>query len=210
MNNLLKWCLLLVVATTFSTTVSFAQEDDQPLMEDGFIRGGDGFNIKQRIFIGGNVGLAGFSESFIGFNLSPFVGVRLTDQLHAGLGFNYAYQAQKQGTTTIKANLYGYKIFAKYLVVNLDAIGSGRRREPGDPIGGVYALVEYEDNVIKAKDNFGNAAEIESPPAFYLGIGYQQNFYRKFGFFTEATYNVINKDDTVFPVGLRAGVYYGF
>lgn len=214
MNKTLGNTVIFFLLTLFFSVSLMAQDDegydgDDELMEEGFNIPDQGFNLKQKIFIGGNVGLLGFSSQQIGINLSPFVGVRVTDHIHLGGGFNYAFESRKQGTSTSNRTLLGYKFFGKFMFLNLESIMSGTKREPGDPLGGLYALTEFEDNYLRGNDN-GIPGEYNIPPSFYLGLGYQANFYRGFAYFMEATFDLLDKDPTTFPVGIRAGLYYGF
>jgi len=216
MNKTLGNTLILLILALFFSVPLIAQEDDKSydddddLMEEGFNIPDQGFNLKQRIFIGGNIGLLGFSSQQIGVNVSPFVGVRVTDNIHVGTGFNYSYQAVQLGNgTQARATLLGYKFFGKFLFLNLESLLNNTKREPGDPIGGIYALTEFEENFGKIVEN-GLTARGKVNTSLYLGIGYQANFYRKFAYFMEATYDLLDNNPNTFPVGIRAGLYYGF
>lgn len=214
MNKTLCNTILLTILALFFSFTLIAQDDksyeDDDLMEEGFNIPDQGFNLKQRIFIGGNIGLLGFSSQQIGVNVSPFVGVRVIDNIHVGTGFNYAYQAtQLGGGATTRVTVFGYKAFAKFLFLNLESLMNGTKREPGDPMGGIYALTEFEENYGKIVENgFTGRGKVNT--SFYLGLGYQANFYRKFAYFMEGTFDLLDNNPNTFPVGIRAGLYYGF
>ncbi len=218
MNKTLGNTAILIILALFFSVSLTAQDDetydgDEELMEEGFNIPNQGYNLKERIFIGGNIGLLGFSSQQIGIDFSPFVGVRVIDNIHLGAGFNYSFQSFKTptqiGVSTERYTLYGYKVFGKFLFFNLESIMNGTKREPGDPLGGAYALTEFQQNWGKVNID-GVTGSGKFDPSFFLGLGYQQNFYRKFSSFVEATYDVIQKNNNTFPVGIRFGLYYGF
>jgi|GEM_PF-2657207 len=204
--------LLLVLCCSFSV---YAQDDegyeDDELMEEGFNIPDQGFNLKQRLFIGGNIGLLGFSSQQIGINLSPFIGVRVVDQIHLGTGFNYSFNSIKNRVTgsTETFTVTGVKVFSKFLFLNFETLMNGTQREPGDPLGGLYGLTEFEQNWGRYSQD-GLVGKGRLPASFYLGVGYQANFHRNFAYFMEATYDLLESNPNVFPVGIRAGLYYGF
>ncbi len=211
--RLLALSLLVIFVTGFNATAQ-KDEDENPLLEeDGVSTYSEGFNIRERIFIGGNTGF-GFTNNQSNFNLSPFAGVRVTDHFQVGTGMNYSLTTFKTGTYTEKYHLIGFKAFTRYLLINFDALGSGMKREAGEPLGGVYAHFEYENNIVKAKTNTGSSAQFDTPQSLFIGAGYQENFYRGFGIFFEFVYDLLYDEtqpySSPWPFDIRGGFYYGF
>lgn len=67
-----------------------------------------------RLFWGGNVGAWIGNPTFL--DLSPLVGVKITNKFSAGLGIIYNYYSYKYNNYTYSLNLYGGRIYARYFI----------------------------------------------------------------------------------------------
>ena len=93
-----------------------------------------------RVSIGGNLGFQ--FGSVTGIVLSPEIKIRVVDQLHVGIGFNYEYLRYKDyyyNPSTdeyldFKSNVYGGRLFARYYLYSLF----------DNALGNIFAHIEYE------------------------------------------------------------------
>lgn len=67
-----------------------------------------------RLFWGGNVGAWIGNPTFV--DLSPLVGVRVTEKFSVGVGFIYNYYSYKYYNTKYATNLYGGRLYARYFI----------------------------------------------------------------------------------------------
>jgi hypothetical protein len=70
--------------------------------------------IKERLMYGGN--FAVWFGTYTYLNLSPTVGYRINNKLHAGIGGIYNYSSVRYNKTNYTQSLYGTHVFARYLV----------------------------------------------------------------------------------------------
>lgn len=71
-------------------------------------------NFKDRIFLGGNLGLQLGTITLI--EISPLVGYKITDDLSAGLGFTYQYYKDTRFNPDYSTNIIGGRVFARYYI----------------------------------------------------------------------------------------------
>jgi hypothetical protein len=103
-----------------------------------------------RLFTGGNLGAQFGTVTFI--DVSPLIGYKFTDKIAAGIGATYQYYHYKDRYYDIETNVYGGRIFGRYLFtdylfghaeyeyLNLEAFDFKRRRVDVESIlvGGGY------------------------------------------------------------------------
>lgn len=68
-----------------------------------------------RLFWGGNVGAWVGNPTFV--DLSPLVGIKITDKLSGGVGFIYNYYSYKYSNYKYTTNLFGGRIYARYFIL---------------------------------------------------------------------------------------------
>lgn len=81
---------------------------------------------KERVFVGGNIG-GSFGNNYSFFEISPFVGYRITPKFLGGLGFTYRYVSQKYSYRDPSTGLirednltdhqYGIRPFLRYFIL---------------------------------------------------------------------------------------------
>lgn len=69
-----------------------------------------------RLYWGGNVGAWIGNPSFV--DLSPLVGVKVTNKFSIGFGFIYNYYSYKYGNYKYSTNLLGSRIYARYFILD--------------------------------------------------------------------------------------------
>lgn len=67
-----------------------------------------------RFFFGGGIGGLQFGR-VTNISLLPMVGYKITPDWHAGVGIKYNYYRDKRYTPTITDNIYGGRLFTRYL-----------------------------------------------------------------------------------------------
>jgi len=116
-------------------------------------------NWKERLYYGGNFGLAFGSTTYI--EISPTVGYRVTNKFGAGVGLSYLYYRQiiqyqlssgQWDEWEYKSKTYGGKIFTDYVIYNQNAENALIN------IGSIIAHAEIEELNVNAYsyDIYGN------------------------------------------------------
>ena len=72
------------------------------------------WSIRDKIYVGGSVGLQFGTSTFLAF--SPLVGYKITKKFSAGVGLTYQYYQYKDKYYSIKTNVYGARIFGRYMI----------------------------------------------------------------------------------------------
>lgn len=86
--------------------LTFGQQSGKPEKEVRF---------RDKLFTGGSVGLS--LGSYTNINISPIIGVRLTDQFYAGAGIEYQYTRYKYPDGNLTASQYGGRLFGQYNII---------------------------------------------------------------------------------------------
>ncbi|MXV38901.1 hypothetical protein GO491_09495 [Flavobacteriaceae bacterium Ap0902] len=134
-----------------------------------------------KLRVGGGIGLNFGSNSYFGFNISPFVGYALAPQLEAGLTAGYQYGKSDYQ----KSNLFSGGPYVNYYAF------------PSLFIRGHY---EYYTGDLEYR-NTGNSFSFDES-ALWIGGGYQSTGSVRFQ--TGIMYNVLyNEDDSIFSSGIR-------
>ncbi|KXK46609.1 MAG: hypothetical protein FNNCIFGK_01261 [Bacteroidia bacterium] len=71
--------------------------------------------FKDRIYIGGNLGLQFGNETYI--DISPLVGYKFTEKVTAGAGITYIYYRYKDSYYNYNTSIYGGRIFGRYFFI---------------------------------------------------------------------------------------------
>ena len=71
--------------------------------------------IFDKIYFGGGFGL-NFDQNIFSFNLTPYLGYKLTERWSAGLGINYQFWQDK--ILDLKINNFGGNVFARYRITS--------------------------------------------------------------------------------------------
>lgn len=107
MRRTLKvWCLVLLSVFFSASLIAQPREESNTPPEK--------FRLKDRLFVGGGLGLSFGDITFI--NISPEVGVRITDRFAAGIGGIYQYYKDSRFTPDFETSVYGGNVFARYSV----------------------------------------------------------------------------------------------
>jgi hypothetical protein len=139
-----------------------------------------------RISVGGNLGFQ--VGSITGIVLSPEVKIRVVDQLHLGVGFNYIYVKFKDYYRDLKtneyidftSNVYGGRLFARYYLSSIF----------DNALGNVFGHLEYEyltytspfepsnppDGTILGLDQrlYKRGKQVIGIESVFIGAGYSQ------------------------------------
>lgn len=92
----------------FLSTAAFSQkgESNNPYA---------GLPLKERIFVGGGLGLSFGTITFI--SVSPIVGYNVSPRLSFGLGPSYQYYRDNRATPDFSTSIYGGSAFGRYFVL---------------------------------------------------------------------------------------------
>ncbi|AWW30008.1 hypothetical protein DN752_07655 [Echinicola strongylocentroti] len=146
--------------------------------------------LSERLYFGGNLGLQFGYVTYI--EVSPLVGVMVTDRYSAGLGITYQYLKYKDFGES--SNVYGGRIFNRYNI-----------------LPNLFAHAEYENLSVEAykQDDFGRiVSEREWVPGLFLGGGYFVPFGRRGGMNFTLLYNVLYDNQNLIytePYVIRLG-----
>ncbi len=143
--------------------------------------------IGDRIFTGGNLGLQ-FGAITV-FDLSPLVGYRITDQIHAGIGATYQYY--RYDAYNFETNVYGGRLFGRYFITEY-----------------LFAHAEYEYLNLEAFDFKRRRVDVSS---LLGGVGYFQKFAQNSGITVMLLYNFTEDVYTpytnpIFRIGFNIGL----
>ena len=149
-------------------------------------------SFKDRLFFGGNVGLNFGSLTYI--NVSPLVGVRLTDKLGVGVGPTYSYFNDKRSVYNYESESYGGRLFAQYRILE-----------------SVLLYSEYELLNTEVPNLLYTALERRNISSLFVGGGYIQQIGRNSGISVTLLYNLIEGDYPIYENPLiRTGFLMGF
>lgn len=176
-------CLTLLIVILF-VNLSFGQAERD--VTDG--------SLKDRIFVGGNLGLQ--FGTITNIEVSPLVGYRFNNKFSAGLGLTYIYFKQEiPGFEDFESNIYGYRFFTRYNIQQQ-----------------FYATAEYENLSLEFLNSTDLSIRREWVPGAFIGGGYFQPLGRRAGLNLSVLYNVLFDDQKspynspwVFRVGITAG-----
>ncbi len=148
--------------------------------------------FKDRLFFGGNLGLNFGSLTYI--NVSPLVGVRLTDKMGVGVGPTYTYFSDRRTTYKYDSESYGGRLFAQYRIVE-----------------SVLLYSEYELLNTEVPNLLYTALERRNISSLFVGGGYIQQIGRNSGISITLLYNVLEGDYPIYENPLiRTGFLMGF
>ncbi|WP_186754579.1 hypothetical protein [Echinicola salinicaeni] len=146
--------------------------------------------LSERLYFGGNFGLQFGSITYV--DVSPLVGVMITDRYSAGVGITYQYLKYRDFSES--SNVYGGRIFNRYNV-----------------LPNVFAQAEFESlNVEAFRKNLNGdiVSSREWEPGLFLGGGYFIPFGRRGGMNFTLLYNVLYDNQNLLynePYVIRAG-----
>ncbi len=161
-----------------------------------------------RLILGGMPNLD-FGNGFVDLGLSAIAGYRITDHFSAGIGLGYLYSKSPVAVDPNNPNNILYQtenilypnVWARYFIYK-----------------GLYAVVNYEYDIISQKvpfDNFG----VLYPPAshftnscLFLGPGYRGRLAGRTSFYIELVYDVLQGTNSPYYPGqpiLRGGIVFG-
>lgn len=127
-------------------------------------------SIKERIFVGGNVGASFGSTTYI--NIQPLIGFKVTPKFSVGGGFTYNYFSQNYFGTRYVSTVYGGNAFARYMILeNLFAQVGWDKLSVPDYYSNISGARRWVDNLL-------------------VGGGYRQAFSDKGAFVAAIFYNV--------------------
>lgn len=127
-------------------------------------------SLKERIYVGGNVGASFGSTTYI--NIQPLVGYMVTKKLSLGIGGTYNYYSQSYQGTRYVSTVYGANAFARYMILdNLFAQVGWDKLSVPDYASPFPDSRRWVDNIL-------------------IGGGYRQPFSDKGGFIAAIFYNV--------------------
>lgn len=141
----------LIVAAIFAAIIAWSPGQlyaDEPDVDD--------LSPRERIFVGGFVGLQFGTFTSIGLHLHA--GYRITNRLSAGIGGNYQYTHDSWGIDTFSSHTYGANVFARLRTIS-----------------NLFLHAEYEKLWLESRSQFPTADEDRpsiSENNFLLGAGY--------------------------------------
>ena len=142
-----------------------------------------------KTFVGGSCGFMFGNKTIV--NLSPIVGYKITDKVHAGVGITYEYYRYSDPNYYLETNIYGGSVFSRYYF------------RPT-----VFGHAELEYLNLEAFDYDDRRVDVES---MLVGAGFIQHFGRNSGIVAMALYNLTESAYTPYgsPIIIRLGVNIG-
>lgn len=147
-------------------------------------------NFWNKVFVGGNVGFQFGTITFA--EVSPLIGYRFTEKIHAGIGATYQYYHYKDQYYDLETNVYGGRLFGRYFFTDY-----------------LFAHVEYEYLNLEAFDFIPRRrVDVSSVMA---GGGYLQKFAQNSGIYIMLLYNFTESAYTpyanpIIRIGLNIGL----
>lgn len=71
-------------------------------------------NLKERTYLGGTIGAWFGTTTYL--NISPIVGIKISEPLSVGIGFTYNYYSQTYLNKKYVTTIYGGNMYARYYV----------------------------------------------------------------------------------------------
>lgn len=103
---------MVCITTIPAQTDSVYTGNPQPKPRTADNKGKTTFNWRERLVFGGNFGLSFGSITYV--DLSPLVGVRVTDKFVPSIGGIYTYYRYESRKLVYSANMYGARLQAQY------------------------------------------------------------------------------------------------
>jgi hypothetical protein len=168
-STLTKLLFLLILGASVSQ--AYAQSDSTRRYRDT----GEPWELKDRIFYGGNFSLQLGNVTFI--DVSPYVGYRLTPQFQAGVGATYQYLSYRNfgGGLRLNSSVYGGRGFLRYFVL-----------PPR-----FFLHTEYEQLNLYRINQLTGEGNRQWIPAYFVGGGYSQLIGNRSAFNITILYNLI-------------------
>lgn len=195
-KNQILFLLFVSFQLTFSQTDSVYYGEQSPKRKPSSDRAPKKFNLKDKLVYGGFV-MPGYSVianygSIFYISASPNVGIKLTDKLMTGIGFNYNYMSFRPklgGQYT--SSLYGPSIFSRYLILE-----------------NAFLQVQYEK--LNQPNYSSGRAERAWVDYVLAGGGYYQRFSEHSGMLFSAMFNLTPNSNSVYAnpiyqIGFVAG-----
>jgi hypothetical protein len=189
MKNLKK-LFILTVAFAFSSVFAQASDSTQYISNLSQAK-----PVEKRVYYGGELGVSGlFDGNYLSLSVRPFVGYRVTPELHAGVKLMYQYISDDRYTKNLTSNNYGASLFSRYFLV------------PQLYAHGELAGLSYERwrNI--------NESERVTVPLLFLGAGYLQQIAPGVALNVEVLYDVLQDSNSPYESGdvqVSVGVWAG-
>lgn len=178
--------LLMAASTLHCCAQNTADENSNPYA---------GLPLKDRLFVGGDLGLNLGTITFI--RLAPIVGVNFSDEFSAGIGPSYQYFQDKRYTPDFQTSIYGGTIFGRYFFLE-----------------NVFAHSQFELVNLERFAIDPTSTEVYSDrvnvPVWFVGGGYGERAGNT-GFFVMVLYDLIQDIYSPYPsdIVVRVGVNFG-
>lgn len=147
--------------------------------------------FKDRLFLGGNLGLQFGSQTYI--DVSPLLGYRVNDKLSVGVGATYIYYRLKEANYSYSSSIYGGRMFARYFLYE-------------------NFFAQFEPELLNMEVYNTNSNEYYRKNIFspFIGGGYIQKFSEYSGIYIMLLYNINDTPDSPYqnPV-IRIGFNIG-
>ncbi|MEI6489677.1 MAG: hypothetical protein WCP52_11985 [Bacteroidota bacterium] len=143
----------------------------------------------KKTFFGGGLGLSFGNPTYV--DVSPILGYRINEKVHAGVGVNYQYYEYDYGSYRFTTNIYGGSVFGRYYIKK-DFFTHGE--------------IEYLN--LAAYNNIEKRIGVTS---VLVGGGYIQRFSQYSGIVAMVLYNLTQNDYSPYasPLIIRLGVNIG-
>jgi len=156
---------------------------------------GAGTAVGKRLFAGGGLGLGFGDVSYV--DISPFIGVAITERVSAGVSLLYRWREDRRYDPDLRTNDYGGSVFTRIAII--------------DPL---FAQVEYE-YLSWELVRLDLSTERQGYSSVLGGIGIAQPLGGHATFYTSFLYNFTYDDSDIIrpydsPWVIRAGVGFWF
>lgn len=187
MKKVLGLTLITILAWTIGAGQSLAQNDNPY----------KGLPFKDRIFLGGDLGLSFGSYTYI--RIAPMLGYRISDRLAVGAGPSYTYFKDSRYQPAYETSIYGGSVFGQYFIF-----------EP------IFLQTEFEMLNLDTYKFDPIAEEVitgrTTIPVWLVGGGYSERTAGGSGFFLSVLYDLIQDPNSPYPnnLSIRVGAFFGF
>lgn len=177
--------LIFLISIIFLLHTIQAQFVDEPVNKEKF-------NFKERIFTGGGLGLNFGTITMI--NISPLVGIRLTDKFATGVKFTFIHYKDKRFMPAISQNMIGGSVFfRRYIIKSFFA----------------HAEYEYLKYKVYADNITYQTADIHS---IFIGGGLMQPIGGQASLNLLVLWNINDTPDSpytnpIFRIGITTGIF---
>ncbi|MGB1104245.1 MAG: hypothetical protein ACPG21_11530 [Crocinitomicaceae bacterium] len=171
---------LLFISAILITSITWSQYDMDEAKKEDSREGINWFQLKQKIYVGGELGLSfGTGSSFI--SAAPIMGYDITERFSAGIsGMYQLWRFRDWGGNTFNSHTYGGGVFARLRPIEV-------------------LIMQVEANIYNTNDFESGTIDRTNVPAVMAGLGYAQPIGGRSYYHIMLMYDFINDPNMPLP-----------